>query len=295
MDIDTFAVRLGSLGDRLDIFCRQLSPTPRRELCGLVDEVRAIRRDLLSARAWDQELAGGGSTPVQPESPFVVQPTERPDSYDQGMGGYGSPSRPEPEPEPPAPEPEMDPQERLRADLAALAEARVTVQCARQGCEQRFDPTLTYDGKPTRGHRERAFCTKACMINRRSPAGRKKGRPANLPTGDPNETRVCILCKQEKNIKEFRPRADQPGQVRGECDGCRRTYRQARYARVGQKVVSIMVEDGDGCIGQQCPICQRAIQSGEFITGFGIAHSICALTGQGGPTKSSLAAATVGP
>jgi hypothetical protein len=68
---------------------------------------------------------------------------------------------------------------------------------------------------------------------------------------------------------------DDKGHRKARCHGCILEYQRQRYVRVGYKVVTIEIVEGDACVGHKCPECGKPFSIGERVQGDNVRHERC--------------------
>lgn len=65
------------------------------------------------------------------------------------------------------------------------------------------------------------------------------------------------------------------GKRKSWCDACRKQYQRDRYVRLGYKIVSVQVLEGDPCVGHKCPKCDKPFEVGQIVQGHDVTHERC--------------------
>lgn len=76
-------------------------------------------------------------------------------------------------------------------------------------------------------------------------------------------------------VEDFQVKDAKSGKRASWCRACAKQYQRDRYVRLGFKVVTIEVAEGDACIGHACPKCGGKFAVGERVQGENIAHESC--------------------
>jgi hypothetical protein len=65
------------------------------------------------------------------------------------------------------------------------------------------------------------------------------------------------------------------GQLKSWCIDCTKAYQRERYVRVGARVVTVELIDGDFLIGHRCPRCEETFEVGQHVQGDDLHHEGC--------------------